>query len=397
MLSADSAAVVKATLPAVAGALDEITTRFYATMFHDRPELLDGLFNRGNQASGAQRQALAGSIAGFATALLADPDARPDALLARIAHKHTAVGVTEDQYTIVHKYLFGAIAEVLGDAVTPQVAAAWDEVYWLMAGALIAQEARIYQEAGVAPGEIWRPWTVVERREETADVVSFLLRPADGRPAPAARAGQYVSVRMRMPDGVHQLRQYSLSSDPGGDLRRITVKRVAGTPEGEVSNLLHRKVRPGHQLTLSAPFGDVVLDEAGTPLVLVSAGIGCTPMVGMLARLAATGATRPVLVLHADASPDDHALRAETRELTARLPHADTVFWYERPDAAEPGARTGLMDLDGVAVPADATVYLCGPVPFMRAVRTQLLGLGVRPSRIHYEVFGPDLWLPDAV
>ena len=400
MLSAESAAVIRATLPAVGGALDEITTRFYGAMFRDRPELLDGMFNRGNQASGAQRRALAGSIAGFASALLADPDARPDALLARIAHKHTAVGVTDDQYTIVHKYLFGAIAEVLGDAVTPEVAAAWDEVYWLMAGALIAQEARLYQEAGVSPGEIWRQWTVVERREETPDVVSFLLRPADGTPAPAAQAGQYVSVRLRMPDGVHQLRQYSLSSDPGGDLRRITVKRVAGTgdsPDGEVSDLLHRSVRAGDELTLSAPFGDIVLDEADTPLVLASAGIGCTPMVGMLAHLAATGSARPVQVLHADLSPDEHALRAETHELTGRLPHADAVFWYERPGPDEPDARTGLMDLDGVAVPSDATVYLCGPLPFMRAVRTQLLERGIPARRIHYEVFGPDLWLPDTV
>ncbi|MFF7640174.1 globin domain-containing protein [Streptomyces canus] len=398
MLSAESATLVKATLPAVAGALDEITARFYAAMFRDRPELLDGMFNRANQASGDQRRALAGSIAGFATALLADPGARPDALLARIAHKHTAVGVTEDQYTIVHKYLFGAIVEVLGDAVTPEVAAAWDEVYWLMAGALIAQEARIYQEAGVAPGEIWRPWTVVERREETPDVVSFLLRPADGWPAPAAKAGQYVSVRTRMPDGVHQLRQYSLSGDPGGDLRRVTVKRVTGTdggPDGEVSDLLHRTVRPGDELTLSAPFGDVVLDESDTPLVLASAGIGCTPMVGMLARLAAIGSTRPVLVLHADGSPDEHALRTETRELTGRLPGAQNVFWYDRPGTAEPDARVGLMDLDGLDVPSDATVYLCGPLPFMRAVRTQLLQRGVPPRNIRYEVFGPDLWLPD--
>ncbi|WP_329600243.1 globin domain-containing protein [Streptomyces pseudovenezuelae] len=398
MLSAESATLVKATLPAVAGALDEITARFYAAMFRDRPELLDGMFNRGNQASGDQRRALAGSIAGFATALLADPGTRPDALLARIAHKHTAVGVTEDQYTIVHKYLFGAIAEVLGDAVTPEVAAAWDEVYWLMAGALIAQEARIYQAAGVAPGEIWRPWTVVERREEAPGVVSFLLRPADGRPAPAAKAGQYVSVRTRMTDGVHQLRQYSLSGDPGGDLRRITVKRVTGAdggPDGEVSDLLHRTVQPGDELTLSAPFGDVVLDESDTPLVLASAGIGCTPMVGMLARLAATGSTRPVLVLHADGSPDEHALRTETRELTGRLPRARSVFWYDRPGAAEPDARVGLMNLDGLDVPVDATVYLCGPLPFMRAVRTQLLERGVPPRAIRYEVFGPDLWLPD--
>lgn len=402
MLSAESAAVIRATLPVVAESLDEITTRFYGAMFRDRPELLDGMFNRGNQASGAQRRALAGSIAGFASALLADPEARPDALLARIAHKHAAVGVTEDQYVIVHKYLFGAIAEVLGDAVTPEVAAAWDEVYWLMAGALIAREALLYQEAGVRPGEIWRQWTVVERREETADVASFLLRPADGDPAPRARAGQYVSVRVRMPDGVRQLRQYSLSSDPGGDLRRITVKRVAGAedaPDGEVSTLLHQRIRPGDELTLSAPFGDVVLDEDDTPIVLVSAGIGCTPMVGMLDRLVATGSDRPVLVLHADRSPAEHALRRETRTLAARLPRGSTRFWYEQsgPGNTAPGDRFGLMDLAGVDIPADATVYLCGPLPFMRSVRTQLLRAGVSARNIRYEVFGPDLWLPGTV
>ncbi|MHC3467982.1 globin domain-containing protein [Streptomyces sp. 7R007] len=403
MLSAESAAVVRATLPAVAGTLDEITTCFYGAMFRDRPELLDGMFNRGNQASGAQRRALAGSIAGFATALLDNPQVRPDALLERIAHKHAAVGVTDDQYTIVHKYLFGAIAEVLGEAVTPEVAAAWDEVYWLMAGALIAREARLYQDAGVAAGEVWRPWTVVERRAETPDTVSFLLRPADGRPAPRARAGQYVSVRVRMPDGVHQLRQYTLSSDPGRELRRITVKRVTGTavaPQGEVSNLLHSQVRVGDRLTLSAPFGDVFLDgrahESG-PLVLVSAGIGCTPMTGILAHLAATSSTRPVLVLHADRSPADHALRTETRALVGELAGARAQFWYERPGAEEPDAGDGLMDLSGVELPHDATVFLCGPLPFMREARRQLLDAGIPARRIRYEVFGPDLWLPGTV
>ncbi|MFF4505024.1 globin domain-containing protein [Streptomyces sp. NPDC001401] len=400
MLSAESAAVVRATLPAVAGALDEITTRFYGAMFRDRPELLDGMFNRGNQASGAQRRALAGSIAGFASALLEDPDSRPDLLLGRIAHKHAAVGVTDDQYTIVHKYLFGAIAEVLGDAVTPEVAAAWDEVYWLMAGALIGREARLYQDAGVEPGRIWRQWTVVERRTETPDTVSFVLRPADGRRAPRARAGQYASVRVCMADGVHQVRQYSLSSDPGRDLRRITVKRVAGAggaPDGEVSNRLHEQVREGHELTLSAPFGDVFLDDpagATDPLVLVSAGIGCTPMTGILAHLEAIGSTRPVLVLHADRSPADHALRTEMRDLVEQLPGARAEFWYEHPGPEEPGAREGLMDLNGVGLPDGATVFLCGPLPFMRDVRGQLLSAGVPARRIRYEVFGPDLWLP---
>ncbi|OIJ66843.1 globin domain-containing protein [Streptomyces mangrovisoli] len=396
MLSPESAAVVRATLPAVGGALGEITTRFYGTMFAEHPALLDGMFNRGNQATGEQRQALAGSIAGFATALVADPDARPDALLARIAHKHAALGVTEDQYTIVHQYLFRAIAEVLGEAVTPEVAAAWDEVYWLMAGALIAREARLYQEAQVDPHKPWRQWTVVERREETPDVVSFLLRPADGGPLPEARAGQYVSLRALMTDGIHQTRQYSLSNAPGDGLRRITVKRVASVaenPEGEVSSLLHGTVRAGDELTLSAPFGDVILDDADTPLLLVSAGIGCTPLVGMLEHLAATGSTRPVRVLHADRSPADHALRADTRRLVGQLADASAEFWYEQDAEAEPGSNEGLMDLDGLGLPVDADVYLCGALPFMRDVRTQLLKAGVPARTIRYEVFGPDLWL----
>ncbi|WP_327242839.1 globin domain-containing protein [Streptomyces sp. NBC_01320] len=399
MLSPESAAVIRATLPAVGGALDEITARFYGTMFAEQPELLDGLFNRGNQASGEQRRALAGSIASFAQALLAVPDTRPDALLARIAHKHAALGVTEDQYTIVHKYLFRAIGDVLGEAVTPEVAAAWDEVYWLMAGALIAQEARLYQEAQVDPRNPWRQWNVVERREESPEVASFLLRPADDGPVPPARAGQYVSVRVLMPDGIHQTRQYSLSNAPGDRLRRITVKRVASVaeaPEGEVSNQLHRTVRTGGELTLSASFGDVVLDDADTPLVLASAGIGCTPMVAMLEHLAATGSARPVHVLHADRTPADHALRADTRHLVEQLPDARAEFWYEQDAAEEPGSRTGLMDLDGLDLPADADVYLCGSLPFMRAVRTQLLQAGIPARRIRYEVFGPDLWLAHA-
>ncbi|MFI7442004.1 globin domain-containing protein [Nonomuraea indica] len=405
MLSAESAAIVRATLPAVGAALDAITTRFYETMFAERPELLDGLFNRGNQRSGEQRRALAGSIAAFAGMLLDRPDERPDELLGRIAHKHAAVGITDDQYVIVHKYLFAAIVEVLGEAVTPEVAAAWDEVYWLMAGALIAAEARLYAEAGAHGGDTWRQWRVVERRAETADVVSFVLQPADGGPAPAARPGQYVSVRVRMPDGVSQLRQYTLSGFGEDGLRRITVKRVHGgdQPEGEVSNLLYATVKEGDELTLSAPFGDVTLDDVhtagkGAPVVLASAGIGCTPITAMLQHLADTGSDRRVLLLHADTSEPAHALRADMTALADALPGGSRVFWYEeQPEggtATAPGTvRAGTMDLTGVDIPEGAVAYLCGPLPFMRHVREQLIEAGVAPRDIHYEVFGPDLWL----
>lgn len=117
-------------------------------------------------------------------------------------------------------------------------------------------------------------------------------------------------------------------------------------------------------------------------------------MTSILAHLTALGSTRPVLVLHADRSPADHALRTETGKLAGQLPGARAVFWYEHPDPEELDAREGLMNLNGIERPENATVFLCGPLPFMRDVRTQLLGAGIPAQHIRYEVFGPDLWLP---
>ncbi|MFE7400885.1 globin domain-containing protein [Streptomyces sp. NPDC057557] len=395
MLSETSTATVRATLPAVGAAIGDIADLFYRKLFDAHPELLRDLFNRGNQASGAQRQALAGSIAAFATQLVEHPDTRPDVMLSRIAHKHASLGVTAAQYDIVHTHLFAAIAEVLGDAVTPEVAAAWDEVYWLMAGALISIEERLYAQQGVVAGDVWREWEVTTRIEETADVATFQLRPADGAPAPAFRPGQYVSVQVELPDGARQIRQYSLSSAPGSPLRSITVKRVhgGGSPDGEVSRHLHAEIGSGDRLRVSAPYGDLVLDSADAPLLLASAGIGCTPMLSMLEHLAATGHRAPVTVVHGDRSPADHALRTDHAMLTGKLPDAIAHFWYENPEPGHPADRTGRVDLSGLAIAPGTHAYLCGPLPFMRAVRTQLLAKGVPAADIHYEVFGPDLWL----
>ncbi|MET8696278.1 globin domain-containing protein [Streptomyces bauhiniae] len=384
MLSPSSAATVRATLPAVGAAIEEITERFYARLFAAHPELLRNLFNRGNQASGAQKQALAGSIAAFATMLLEHPDQRPDAMLGRIAHKHASLGIAPEQYEVVHEHLFAAIAEVLGDAVTPEVAAAWDEVYWLMARTLIGLERGLYEESG---GSGTRQWEVVERVPETSDVITLRLRPVDGGPVSGFRAGQYVSVGVDLPDGAHQIRQYSLSGAPGSGLWQISVKRI----EGEVSAFLHAHVEVGDRLTLSEPYGDLVLTGGSRPLLLASAGIGVTPMVAMLASLAADGHPGPVTVVHGDRSPADHALRADHELYAEKLADSACHFFYER-DAAD-GARTGLVDLAGIPVPSGTRAYLCGPLPFMRAVRAQLIEKGVAPADIHYEVFGPDLWL----
>lgn len=394
MLSEQSAPVVRTTLPVIAAAIGNITELFYRKLFDAHPELLRDLFNRGNQANGEQQKALAGSIAAFAGLLLEKPDARPDAMLARIAHKHASLGITSGQYKIVHRHLFAAMAEVLGDAVTDEVAAAWDEVYWLMANALIAIETRLYQEADAVEGEVWQGMEITERRQEAPDVVSLLLRPTDG-PTASFRPGQYVSVQVELADGARQIRQYSLSSAPGRQGWRISVKRAhdVARPDGEVSTWLHDHAQPGDVLTVSAPFGDLVLSEGDGPLLMASAGIGNTPMLAMVDHLASTGSNRPVIVVHADRTPADHAHRAEQFDLVRALPNARYHLWYEVPGDQAPQAAAGQVDVSGLELPTGLTAYLCGPLPFMRAVRGDLLRHGVPADRIHYEVFGPDLWL----
>ncbi|MFE9255450.1 globin domain-containing protein [Streptomyces sp. NPDC006879] len=399
MLSHKSEMTVRATLPAVGAAIGEITELFYANLFEAHPALLRDLFNRGNQAAGIQKQALAGSIAAFAGHLIDHPDTRPDVMLSRIAHKHASLGVTREQYPIVHHHLFAAIAEVLGEAITPEVAEAWDEVYWLMANALISIEERLRAERQATVGQTWREWTVIDRTEETADCTTFTLAPADGSPAPAHRPGQYVSVQVELPDGARQIRQYSLSNSPGSPVRTITVKRIrGGGPDGEVSHHLHARVRIGDRLHLSAPYGDLVLRDTGSPLLLASAGIGCTPMLSMLAHLAETEYGAPVTVVHGDRSQADHPLRTDHAALTHKLNDGAAHFWYENPvaDSSHPDDRTGLVDLSALPIAKGTVAYLCGPLPFMRAIRGQLLAKGVPAADIHYEVFGPDLWLAGA-
>ena len=168
MLSDTSLPVITATLPVVGEHIEEIAKRFYKHMFEARPDLLDGLFNRGNQADGRQQQALAGSIAAFAGLLVDNVDQIPDHLLSRVAHKHVSLGLSPDQYQVVHDHLMWAIVDVLGDAVTPDVAAAWDEVYWLMANMLINKERGLYNAVHLTPDTIWRTWRVARSTTATS-------------------------------------------------------------------------------------------------------------------------------------------------------------------------------------------------------------------------------------
>lgn len=403
MLSETTAATVRATLPVIGAKIGEITPIFYRRMFAAHPDLERDLFNRGNQAQGDQQRALAGAIAAYATLLVSEEGPDVDTLLARIAHKHASLGIAPDQYPIVHRHLFEAISEVLGDAATPEVVAAWDEVYWDMAHALIRIEKGLYSGFGVSPEEVWQDLVVVERRQESPDTVSFRVGRRDGGQLPQARPGQYVSVQVTLPDGARQIRQYSLTRAPRRTTWGLTIKAVPETggsgvtaPAGEVSNFLHDNLFEGDPIRCSLPFGDLVLEDRPDPVLLVSAGIGCTPIIGMLHYLVRTESDRPVTVLHADRSPARHPHRQELAELVDQLEDARLHHWYEdlgvRP--ATETIRRGLIDLDSTQIDSDAQVYLCGPLPFMEAVREGLAERGVPESHVHYEVFGPDTWVP---
>jgi nitric oxide dioxygenase len=395
MLSATSAPVVEATLPVVAAHLDAISGVFYDTMLGENPELLN-LFSRSAQATGEQRQALAGAVALYATHLLgAGPDATVvEHLVERIAQRHCALGIKPEQYTLVGRYLLGAVGTVLGDAVTPEIAAAWDEVYWLFAARLIGREARIYAESGVDGADPWRGYVVVSKIAEADDTTSMILTPADGGRAPGFRPGQYVTVAAELPDGTTQHRQYSLSQAAAAGTLRITVRRVrgaGGAPDGIVSGFLHDHVAAGDRLRLSQPYGDLTLRAGAAPLLLISAGVGITPMAAILDHVARTEPARQVTAVHADRSPERHPLRAEISANGARLRAFDHLVWYEEP-ARVPGAFTGLIDVDAIPLHPEAEIYLCGPVPFMQAVRAGLHRRGVADQRIRYEVFGSEQW-----
>lgn len=413
MLTTAARPYIDASVPVLREHGLALTRHFYRRMFAAHPELRH-LFNQGNQASGVQQQSLAAAVLAYAANI--DNAAALAPVMERIVHKHAAVGIRPAHYPIVGRHLLGAIAEVLGDAATPGLMAAWDEAYWLLAGELIAAEARLYQTVGTTPGAL-QP-LVIQRVERDGDeVLSIWLQTPEGGSPGAFRPGQYTSVEVMLPEagaledeaggGLRQLRQYSLSDAPDQPWWRLTVKREAGLAAGvpgRVSNWLHAHARVGMTLRCSPAFGDFQPELTGEgPLVLVSAGVGVTPMVSVLNALAGqqTKTTRPVVFLHAARSGRHHALRADLVAARRHLPTLRTRVCYEHPQPEDrlhvDFDHLGRLDLRvalGRCLPdglGEADFYLCGPQAFMREQWQTLLGLKVATGRIHREVFGPDL------
>ncbi|PRQ11531.1 hemin transporter [Corynebacterium sp. 13CS0277] len=377
--------IVRDTLPVIGANINDITPVFYRTMFGKHPELISDLFNRGNQKDGDQQKALAASIAVFAT-MLVDPDA-PDPLemLARIGHKHVSLGITRDQYQIVHDNLFAAIVEVLGEAITPEVAAAWDEVYWIMADCLIEYEASLYASAGVAEGDVFRTATLTHREELPGGAIALTITGGLAEPLP----GQYTSIGVRLPDGARQLRQYSII---GGD---ATTWQLALDVTGEVSSYL-AAAEIGSTVDATLPAGDLVLRaDSNRDIVLISSGIGVTPMLGILNHLAAEQSPRTVTSWHVDADAEHDALAAHRAAALEQLAHAKGANIY-RADGGRLELGAGCGCGGGCASTlAGAEVYLCGGTGFLQNVREQIAALpaDAQPAAVYYELFSPNDWL----
>jgi ferredoxin-NADP reductase len=232
----------------------------------------------------------------------------------------------------------------------------------------------------------------VRRKEmESEEIASFYLVPGDGGGVAAHRPGQHVCLRMQI-DGREVRRNYSLSDDGQGRHYRISVKRE---PDGLGSGHLHDWVGVGDMLELFPPAGDFVLDHGTKPLVLLSGGVGITPMLAMLHAALASG--RPVFFVHAARHTGVHAFRACIEAVAARHPQVHCFSCYERHAAAGGAAAAptvvgllGFEHLEAWLPPdRDLEAYVVGPLPFMRAMRRHLVRLGVPASQTHHEFFGP--------
>lgn len=397
-LSQKTIDVVKATAPVLEVHGVTITTVFYKNMFKSHPELLN-IFNHANQSRGRQQTALANMV--YAAAKNIDQLETLLPAVKQVAHKHRGLGVKPEHYPIVGEHLLGAIKEVLGEGATDEIISAWSDAYGVIAQVFMDVEAGMYEASEQQAGgwEGFKELEVIAKVKESDVITSFYLKAKDGKELPAFEPGQYITVRLRLPDEKYALnRQYSLSCAPGLDYYRISVKKEADhEPFGKVSNYLHEKINVGDAIEASVPAGDFILDiEETAPVAFISGGVGLTPLVSMLETLAKHGSKRDIAFIHSARNEDVHAFRKDVNSMVEKLENGRFLYGYENP-ADQNGSYhfTGYLtkELLEKNITKDTICYVCGPVPFLKSVVQMLSDLGIPEANIRYEFFGPAMSL----
>ena len=394
MLDQQTIETIKDTVPVLEKRGTEITTRFYEMMFQNHPELLN-IFNHANQKQGRQQQALANAV--YAAAQHIDDLETILPTVKQIAHKHRSLGVKPEQYPIVGENLLAAIKDVLGDAIDQDVLDAWKKAYGVIADVFITVEKDMYANAEKQPGgwKDFRNFIVTKKVKESDVITSFYLKPEDGKELATFLPGQYVSVKLAIPhETFTHIRQYSLSDAPGKPYYRISVKREK---DGIVSNFLHDRIQEGDILPLSAPAGDFTLKtDNDLPVVLLSGGVGLTPLMSMFNTLVETEPERDVTFIQAAINSRVHAMRDHVEAVAKERKNIRAFICYDSPTERDRKNvcfdKEGYVDLPWLKqiLPSnEAEFYFCGPIPFMKSILHALNEWGVPRERIHFEFFGP--------
>ncbi|RFU80218.1 nitric oxide dioxygenase [Trichoderma arundinaceum] len=413
-LTQEQIAIIKSTVPIIREHGTVVTTTFYANMLAAHPELKN-YFSLRNQQTGAQQAALANSVLAAATHI--DRLSAITGAVEKIAHKHVSLFILPEHYPIVGKYLIGAFEQILGDAFTPEIKEAWTIAYGLLADIFIQREKQLYAEAG---WEGWRNFTIARKEDEAEGVTSFYLKPSDGGSLPEFLPGQYVSLQIPIPElnGLFQSRQFSLSLAPNQSTQqyRVTVKKekdvesytveelAAGKIAGLVSQRLHEQYKVGDEVQLSPPHGEFTFSAAATPstapIVLLSAGVGVTPLLSILDTILSnpSQSARPVTWIHGARHSGAVTYGKYIREADAKHSNLSTkIFLKTLKDGDKKGQEydyEGRMNIDtleadGVLPLKDASAeyYICGPEEWMIQTRAQLEKKGVNLEKQHLELF----------
>ncbi len=391
MLSQKQIDIIKATAPVVGQHAREITEHFYPLMFERYPRVKT-LFNQTHQQKGTQRQALANALVAYATHI--DQLEKLGNAVGLIAHKHCSLNILPEDYPIVGECLMEAIGAVLGNAVTPEIADAWQAAYQQLADLLIQVEEEIYQSNSERRGG-WRGERQfrIDRIIKESDVISsFYLTPCEGDSIIDFIPGQYVTVILTI-NGESVRRNYSLSDKPGKKGLRISVKHEEG---GTVSGYLHREAKEGDIVRVTAPSGNFVLDPATQntrrPLVFATGGIGITPALSMLNSCISSG--RPIVFIHAAINGSHHAFKEHLNNLSQQYNNLRHYVIYEKPLPKDKPDATGFItkEVFQSLLPKDHDVdlYFLGPKPFMACINDISNQLNIPQSQRHYEFFGPE-------
>lgn len=378
MLSEETKSIIKATIPVLEEHGEAITTAFYKHMFEQNPELLN-IFNKTNQKLGRQQTALAQTVIAAAKHIDHLEAIIPN--VNQIAHKHRALQIKEEHYPIVGENLIWAIGHVLGDAATPEIIDAWTKTYGVIADVFIQMEKALYD------AEEWhdfKPFKVVAMQEESNNIKSFTVKSEDIKLQPV-KAGQYITVKVH-PDGEENdaLRHYSICSVDVTEGIKFAVKRdVAGSEKGMVSNYIHDTVKVGDEILLSAPAGEFTVDApAEKPIVLISGGVGMTPMMAMLEDEVGIG--RDIKFIHS----------AYNREA---VPFKDEIIKYHNKENvqfyfnySESAGRLNKVKLAEI-INGNEEIYMCGSVAFMEAMLELFNEMNIDRSHVHFEPFGPKM------